>query len=192
MANVSDTFSELAYLSITKKGGSDVDFKTIIETIDTAGGAKDFNSIASIGGGRLKSFTPQEDIEVTIEGYAVEAGTDSGTTGKGFYDLMHTADTSQPLAISVDHARDEYQVAILLTDNTSQTNATAATSATDKAKRLVMKNGHFTQVNASFTDKVWKYTITFKCPPFQKDGTANITYESSDGTTSLSAVASYT
>lgn len=189
---VTDTFSETSLLSITKKSGTDVNFKTIIETIDVSGGEKGFESIASIGGGRLKRFMPQADIEVTIEGYAVEVGTDSGTTGAGFFDIMHTADASQPLSVPVDHSRDEYQIVVLATDNTSQTSATAATSATDKAMRMVFKNGHFTNVTSSFTgDKVWKFTVNYKCPPFNKEGTANVTYESSDGTTSLSAVSAY-
>ena len=192
MANPTDTFSETSLLCITKKGGSDVDYQTIIETIDIGGGAKDFESIASIAGGRLKKFSPQEDFEITIEGYAVEVGTDTGATGKGFFDLMHTADATQPLAVNVDRVRDEYRIAIMASDNPAQTSAADATTTTDKAMRLTFKNGHFTNVAASFTDKVWKFTTTYKCPPFNKAGTANVTYESTDGTSIITALAAYT
>lgn len=188
----SDTFSETAYLAICKKAGTPAEYKTIIETIDTSGGEKGFDSIASIGGGRLKKFNPQEDFEVTLEGYAVEVGTDTGAVGKGFYDLMYnSADSTQPISISADRTRNEYQVVILMTENTTSTIATGVVPMGKSAKRVIMNNGHFTNVQASFTDKVWKYTVTYKVPPFNKAGTSNITYESTDGTASMSAVAAY-
>ena len=187
-----DTFGEgSTYVSITKKDGSNMDFKAIVETVDVSGGAKDFEGIATIAGGRLKKQNPQEDIEVTLEGYAVEVGSTS-TTGNGFYDLMYTQDTSQPLSVSTDHTHSEYQLVVLATDNTSQTNATSATSSGDDAMRWVFKNGHFTKVDASFTDGVWKFTINFKVTPFDKSRNANVTFESTDGSSVLSEVAAYT
>jgi len=179
-----ETFSETSLLSITRKDGTDNEFRTIIETIDISGGEKGFDSIATIGGGRLKKFTPQEDVEVTVEGYAVEAGTDDGAVGLGFYDLMHSQDTTQPLSISANLVRDEFRMAIMCTDSTTQTAATAVTISTDLAQRWVFQNGHFTNVTAAFTDGVWKFSLTFKCPPFNKAGTSNLTYESTDGTAS--------
>ena len=179
---VLDTFSETSLISITALDGTAMNFSAIIETIDISDGEKGYDSIATISGGRLKKFNPQEDVEVTIEGYAVEAGTDSGATGLGFYDLQNSQDTSQPISISVDRVRTEYQLAVMCTDNAAQTTAVATTTSTDKAMRWTFENGHFTKVDASFTDKVWKFSITFKCPPFNKSGTANYTYESTDGT----------
>jgi len=179
---VQDTWSEKTLLSIQKLDGTAINFEAIIETIDQSGGEKGFDSIASISGGRLKKFNPQEDMEVTLEGYAVEVATETGTAGKGFYDLMHSQETSQPLSISVDHERDEYMVCMMATDNSSQADAVSVTTSTDKAERWTFKNGHFTNVVASFTDKVWKFTITYKCPPFNKSAASNVTYESTDGT----------
>lgn len=189
MANPTDTFSEVSLLTIQKKDGSARNYETIIETIDISGGEKGFDSIATIKGGRLKKFNPQEDIEVTIEGYAVEVGTSGGSaTGTGFYDTLHSVDTSQPMSIPVDLVRDETMVAIMATDNLSQASAVGSTSSSDKCERWVFKNGHVTNVTASFTDKVWKFTLNYKVPPFDKSGSANVTYESSDGNGALSAV----
>ncbi len=189
MANPSDTFSELSFLTIQKKAGTPRHYETIIETIDISGGEKGVDYIATIKGGRLKKFNPQEPIEVTIEGYAVEVGTTGGaSTGTGFYDLLHSVDTSQPMSIPVDHARDETMIAIMATDNLSQSNAVSATTSTDNCERWVFKNGHVTNVTASFTDKVWKFTLNYSVGPFDKTGTANVTYESSDGNGALSAV----
>ncbi len=193
MAVISDVFGEGSTLiSITKKDGSDINFNTIVETIDISGGSKDVTSMPTVRGGRLKQPTPQEDTEITIEGYAVEVGTDTGTTGNGFYDLMGSGSTtSNVLTVNSDHNFDEYQLVILATDNTSQTTATATTTNGDNAMRWTYKNGHFTKLDASFTDNVWKFTLTFKVPPFDKSGNSNYTYESTqDG--QLSEVSAYT
>ena len=104
---------------------------------------------------------------------------------------MGSMTTSSSVAtISADHNFDEYQMVILATDNTSQTTATAATTSGDNAMRWKYQNGHFTKVDASFTDGVWKFSITFKVTPFNKSGTSNCTFESTqDG--QLSAVSAY-
>jgi len=193
MSVVTDTFSETALLSITKKGGSNVEYRAIIENFEITGGEKGFDSIAMISGARRKKFNPQEDIEVSIDAYTTEVGTNAGSSGKGFFNLIHSDEstTGQPISIPVDRERNEYQIVVLWTDDTSQTSATDAVTSGKKAKRIIMKNGHFTMNEESFTDKVSKCTITFKCPPFDSSGNANITYESTDGTAALSAVSAY-
>ena len=189
-----DTFSEVSLLSITRKDGTDRDFSAIIESWSVSGGEKGFESIPTISGGRLKKFTPQEDVEVTIEGYATELATDSGASGLGWFDLMHSEDTSQPISISVDRTHDEFRLVIMNTDNASQSAATAVTTTGDKAIKMSFQNGHFTNVETDFGDKVVKFSVTFKCPVFNSAGTANVTYESTDGTATkvIPASSSYT
>ena len=145
MAVPTDTFGEgSTLLSITKKGGSDINFNAVIETVDIPGGEKGVDSIPTIRGGRLKKPMPEEDTEITLEGYAIEVGTQSGTTGNGFYDLMGSMTTTSNVGtISADHNFDEYQMVILATDNTSQSTATGATTSGDNAMRWTYKNGHF-------------------------------------------------
>ena len=181
---VQDTWSEKTLLTIQKKAGTAMSFEALIESVEEGGGEKGFDSMAMISGARRKKFNPQEDIEITLEGYAVEAGTPSGSTGNGFYDLMHSQDTSEPQSIAVDHTRDEYMIAVMATDNSSQADAVSVTTDGDLAQRWVYKNGHITNVTASFSDKVWKFSITYKCPPYDSSATANVTYESTDGTAS--------
>ncbi len=88
MAN--DTWSETGFVSITAQAGSAVEFRTIIETVDVDIGDKDFDVIATLAGGRLVKFTPQEPTTLTFEVYPIEAGTDTGAVGKGFFDLLNT------------------------------------------------------------------------------------------------------
>lgn len=190
-----DTWSETAIVSIAAQGGADVAFASITETVDIDIGDKDFDAIATLKGGRLVKFTPQEPTSITLEAYPLDAGTDTGTTGKGFFDLMHTSDSSQPLQIKFDRTRSKYRIAIMWTDNTSLTDATAEVVApTNNALRVVAAEGYFTSVKPSFTDGVLKFTVTYKVPPFDKNGDENVIIESVSGTTTatMAALASYT
>lgn len=181
-----DTWSETALVAITKEGSaSDVEFYTITETVDVSFGEKEFDLIANLAGGRMVKFTPEGPTEITLDAYPVEAGTDTGTTGKGFFDLFHTADATQPVDISVDRTRTKYRMVVLWTDDTTVTNATASINLNQTGMRVVAKNGYFTKPKLGFTDGVQKWTATFKCPPFDKSGNANVSVQSTDGTATM-------
>ena len=87
--------------------------------------------------------------------------------------------------------RDQYQIVILWTEDTTISTAESAVTNSNQGLRIVAKNGYFTGVKPAFTDCVLKFTVTFKCPPFDKSAAANVTMESTDGTEDLSAVSSY-
>lgn len=186
-----DAFSERTYIAISELDGTRRSFSAEIETIDISGGDKDFDTIANVGGGRIKKFLPQTDIEVTMEGYAVEMGTASGTTGTGFYDLLHSADTTQPISISNDHTRTNYELILLATNKPSVSDAAEAIANDYEAERWKFQGGHFVNLTASFTDKIWKFTLKYKVPPFTKSAASTVTYESTDGTADLPIVTAY-
>lgn len=179
-----DTWSETAYVAITKIGGTDVEFCTITETVDLDIGDKDFDVMNTLKGGRLVKFNPQEPTTITLEAYPVEAGTDSGTTGKGFHDLLNEADGTQPLSIDFDRTRTKVRCAVLWTNDTDVTSAVDSTAADKEALRVVLKNGYVTSTKPAFTDGVLKYTVAIKFPAFDKSGAPNGLIESADGTTS--------
>jgi hypothetical protein len=175
-ANAVDSFGETFLLTFQKKGGTASQYNAIVTTYDITGGEKDFDGMANGAGGRIKKFIPQTPVEVTLEGYAVEVG-----DGNGFFDLMHTADETQPLSISMDHTRDEWLLAIAHTTSTSATSAVAASTVGDRIIRDIFKNGHFTHVASSDQESIKKFTIKYKVLPFDKNGNSNITHDSSDG-----------
>jgi len=187
-----DTWSEQALVAIAAQSGSDMAFQAITETVDIDIGDKDFDVIATLSGGRLVKFTPQEPTSITLEAYPVYAGTKSGTTGQGFFDLMNTADTAQPLDIDADRVRSKYRLAICWTDDTTQTTANGAVASAKYGLRVVAADGFFTSVKPSFTDGVLKFTVTYKVPPFDSTGTANIAIQSTDNSAALTALQSYT
>ena len=189
-----DSWSELAKVAIAAQSGSDVAFQAITETVDMDIGEKGFDVIATLSGGRLVKFTPQEPTEITLEAYPVDAGTDSGATGKGFFDLLNSADTTQPVSISADRVRSKYRIAIMWTDSILAGAESAVVTPTNQALRIAAADGYFTSVKPSFTDGILKFTITYKVPPFDSSGTANVKIESISGTTTatMTALASYT
>lgn len=190
-----DAWTETFLITVWPKGEAITaarDFRAIVSTYDISGGDKDFTSIANAKGGRIKNFAVQTDYEITMEGYAVQAGgKDATVNAQGFFDLQHSSGfdvaaataTTQPMSIAVDHSRTEFLLAIEHTDNISATSAAVATEDGDRALRDVFKNGHFTSVNQSFTDGINKFSIKFKSAPFDKAASANVTFESTDGTT---------
>ena len=176
-----DAFTEKFLITIQKKGGTAMEFPAIVTTYDITGGDKDFTQIANGKGGRIKKFEFQTPVEVTLEAYTLQTGTVSGATGQGFADLLGTVDTSQPLSIPADHTRDLYLLSVAHTTSGSATSAVAVSVAGDRTIRDTFKNGHFTSYVTSMTDGIRKTTVKYKVTPFAKDGTSNITQESSDG-----------
>jgi len=194
-----DVWSETALVAISAQAGTNVKFACITETVDIDIGDKDFDVIAGLCGSRLVKFTPQDVTTVTLEAYPLEAGTSNMTAatgpGTGFFDLMNSVDTAQPLVIASDRTRTPYRIAVMWTDKTSETDATAQIVApTNTAMRFVASGGYFTSVKPSFTDGILKFTINYKVPPFDSSGSANIKIESVAGsaTATLTALASYT
>jgi len=193
MAKV-DSWSEIGLVSITAQSGTAVEFKTLTETVDIDIGDKEFDAMPMISGGRVVKFNPQEPTEITLEAYPVEAGTDTGAVGKGFFDLLNTADATQPVSISVDHTRTKYRMSLLWTDQTSPATAEVAltTSGADSGLRILCADGFFTSAKPSFTDGILKWTVKYKVPAFDKSAVANVKIESTDGTANLPAPAAYT
>ena len=188
-----DTFSEVGLVSLQVLNGTAKEFYTITETVDIKVGNKDFDVINTMAGGRSVKFTPQEPTTITLEAYPVEAGTSgSGTTGNGFFDLMHTVDATQPLAIAVDRTRTKLKAYILWTDDTTVTSATSTININQSGIRIVAQNGYVTSCDPSFTDGVLKWTITMKFPTFTKAGVANVTMYSTDGTATQTVTTTYT
>jgi len=187
-----DVWSETALVAIAAQAGGDMAFQAITETVDIDIGDKDFDVIATLSGGRLVKFTPQEPTTITLEAYPVYANTASGTTGQGFFGMMNTEDATEPLDVDVDRVRSKHRIAIMWTDSVSITTANAQVGTGTYCMRVVASDGYFTSVKPSYTDGILKFTVTYKVPPFDSSGTANIAIQSTDASATLTALQSYT
>lgn len=196
MATMSqDVWTEKALVSIAAQSGTDVPFHSKTETIDIDLGEKDIEGIATVGGTRVVKFTPETDTTITLEVDHQEAGSgdiSAATSGTGFFDLLHAEDTSQPYYITNTTARSQYRLAIMWTEDSTVSNAASAPTGANKALRITGANGYITSVKPSFTDGVLKFTITFKVPAFDASGNSLIQIASTDGSASMTALASYT
>ena len=84
---VDDAWMEECLIGIAKIGGEEVQFRSLMETVDFDIGEKDITGIALVNGGRVTKWTPEGDSSITFEAYPLESG-----AGKGFFDLMHADD----------------------------------------------------------------------------------------------------
>lgn len=188
---VEDAWMETAFLAIAAFSGSDVQFASLTETMDFDLGEKDIEDAVLVNGGRVTKWVAEGQSSVTLEAYPLEAGTVSGTGGKGFFDLLHVADASQPIRISNSRSRTKYRLLALWTNDSAVVTAQSSTASNKSALRIGLADGYVTSVKPSFTDGTLKFTITYKTSPFQKDGTSNVMMESVDGTSTLPAIAAY-
>ena len=190
-----DAWMETCLISISKIDGSDMTFHGITETVDFDLGEKDIEGIPILNGGRVTKFSPEGDSTITFEGYALQAGTDSGTVGKGFHDLMHEVDSTVPIRVSNSRTRNKYRVLVMWTNDSTATTAHSATAENASAYRIGMADGYFASVKVSFTDQIVKITATFKCAAYDKSGNSNVMEEScagADASDVLPAITSYT
>jgi len=189
-----DSWNEWGLLAIAAKGQSDVEFNGAIPTdsLEIDSGDKDFDIIALLNGGRLEKPTPEGETTITFDAYFTDL---DAASNSGILQLFHTTssnwDASQPLEVSNSRNRDQFRVAILWTEDTTVSSATAQVPAGSEALRCIIADARLISAKMSFGDGILKTTVKFKVAPFKKDGTSNITWQSTDGTATLDALASY-
>ena len=94
-----------------------------------------------------------------------------------------------------NHVRDKYRVLVLWTDKSTAVKASEAIANTYYALRIGGADGHFTSVKPSFTDGDLKFTVMFKCAPYDKSQDSNLLSEScaaGGGSDALPVIANYT
>jgi|TARA_R100001530_G_scaffold2717_1_gene4364 hypothetical protein len=191
-------WEEVAIVSIAKTGGTAYQFAAITETIDISEPDYPGEGIANMAGGRIWKQSAQEDGELTLEIYPLNLDT---TGGVGLFQEFNggTWDTSQPLAndvawpVGINRARDTFSMAVMWTNDTSQTNAFATTTGTDfTALRFSAKLCRIISHKTSFTDGIVKTTVTLKFPDMNKAGSTKQWLWESTNDTDTSALPAIT
>jgi hypothetical protein len=186
-------WSETAFISIQAyaagASGTDTGYAAITETIDIDMGDKDIDQVPTLIGGRVVKKVPQDITTITFEGYPVDI---DSTAGTGVSEAFHggTWDTSEPLAVTSSRNRDLFRIAILWTDDSAATTAAGATAVATNSYRIVFAHAYMTSMKPSFTDGILKFTFSFKCPAFNKNGIGLI-HEDSGDATALAALNTY-
>ena len=188
-----DTWGPYFFLSITKKGGSEVQFAPAVDLSTFEFNEGDFpgEGLPNGAGGRVWKEMPQEDGEISFELWAQELDT---VTGVGLFQQFEgTADTSEPLTTStaitasVTRVRDRFMVAILFTNDAAATAAAAATSTATDSLRMIAKECRLISHKPTMSDGVLKVPVTFKFPAMNRAGTARSAFHESGDQTALPA-----
>lgn len=182
-----ESYQEVALLSI-KTSAATQNFALITESIELTTGDKNVEGIATMSGGRIMKWTPEGDTEITFKCYPVGAGRLADTDSNGFWQTFQpqaTAIDTYPQNVSVSRFRNTYSVAMMWS-RSLPANAFAATTTSDSAFRTILRNAWVTKYKESFTPSDGlSADVTIVCPPFAKDGSVNITKESTDGSAVL-------
>ncbi len=193
-----DAWMEKCYIAISLYGGTEMNFQAITDSVNIEPGEKDIESIPLVSGNRITKYVPEKETTITFEAYPVQIGTESsGTTGKGFVDLLHPTTAATPLVIPNNLTRTKARILVLWTNKPSVTTASEVGSATTycyAGVRFGMCEAYISSVKTDFTDKIQKWTIIAKCAAFDKSADANIMWESaaaSSITDYLPAIAAY-
>jgi len=194
-----NAWDEVCLISIAKKGGSDIEFAAIVETLDISEGDYPGESIPTLAGGRIWKQSPQEDGEITLEFYGVELDTTSGVGlaqqwNGGTYTTSEPLSTDSAWAAGVNRARDLFRVSILWTnDTTPATSGAGATAAATEAERFYATDCRIISHKSEMaTDQPLKMTVVFKYPAFNKAGTTKNGIWQSGDATALATLGSYT
>lgn len=184
MVKIDDHWVETVLISIAKKSGSDIEFAAKGDELSFSGGERDIAIRTLFNAGNSRRYTPMTLHEVTFKVYPDEAD----DAIQLFYG---TTSTSQPLSITNTLTRDDMRVVILWTDKTTAVAAAEEIAGSNAALRYIGKNGNITKCEPFWDDGEMGFEITIKIPPYTRAGVGNNTWESTDGTATMTAVGAY-
>ncbi|MAG76427.1 MAG: hypothetical protein CL811_06655 [Colwelliaceae bacterium] len=205
-------WQEVCLISVTRAGSSAsiraaAQFAAITESIDISEPDYPGESIPNTAGGRVWKQTPQEDGEITLEMYPIEASAGDAENNKGlFQQFAGTAadaayDTAEPISTlltatpGVDRTRSRFRVTVLWTNDdsggTPPTTAEEATAASTDSLRFSAMGCRLISHKADFTDGILKVTATFKYPAMNKAGDVKMSRWDSGAQTAITALSAY-
>lgn len=167
--------------------------EALLDSVDVDMGDKESEYKPNLAGGRIKIQKPQEDTIITFEGWFQGIGDTDSTTPDGLVSLYAgtTADTTNAIQLSVDRTRRLFNVFLLWTDDTAATSAQDSIASGANMIRLRASNSELVSMKPKYSDGELKWTFKFRVPAFSPSGsTKNIYWESVDGTSAMTSLAS--
>jgi len=190
---------EKGYATIEKYGtANSANLSGVLDrsSLDISIGDKAMESIPTLNLARVYKYDPEGDSEISFDLYLKDMGTSSGGIDLFFIDT--TVYTSGKIDVVHSQTREKMRLTILFTNDpvpsTATTTVNATTTLAYAARRYIFADAYITSYKTSFTDGILKVSVTMKVPPYDGSATANIGYQSLDGSTSssLAALGSYT
>lgn len=198
------SWQERAFVTLSKKGASsDIDFHGLMSEMSFSGGAKDVEGQALMNGGRLRQRSAQEDFEWSATLYMTGVSPSEGT---GIAEWFHGSSDQKSSKSSVYEyetslTRDDFRIAVMFTNATTNASGSDLTSATDgveanssnKAYRFIATDAQLTEYEQNFDDNVLEVEVTFVITPFDETGASNVREQeyTGDASETLAALTSY-
>lgn len=182
-----DAWQRECLIEVTSGSTKIIRLTALTETVDIDNGERDLDKIDLVNIGQIPKHGAVGITTITFEGYPLQAGTATTSTGTGMFDMFASnaiIDSGQPLDIDLSATLTKYRVAILWTEDTGPDDASDATATSKKAMRYVIAECFCTSCKTDFTDGILKQTLVFKGPGLDKVKNANIKMESNDSSAS--------
>lgn len=177
-------WTELAYVDIQKKGEDDVHvFGALTDSIDFDMGNRPIDTTALVNGGRIVTYTPEEDTTITLELFVVGAKANNTDTPHGLANWFYgdesgsSHSTGDGTYYINKHSRYEFRVTVLWTSSYPFTTAPSQTVTEADSFRVSFWGCYLTSLNMSFTDDILTATAEFTCPPYTRNGEGKIAFE---------------
>jgi len=182
MALSQKAWYDKAYISVSEKGGSEVQLRSKTTSLSISGGDFDIEGIETFGG-KVKRIGTREDIEISFDGIP---------TSLQDFDWMFHGVTSSATSITSSTVKD-YRVTLLWTDQSGVTSATQAISTSSEAYREIYADANLISLEKNMdAGEHLTATMTFKLPFEDDSGSINFKKEMCDTSGTLSAVPAYT
>jgi len=195
-----DAWGKYFLIGITKKGGSEIQFGSVVEpeSLEINLGDVPGESMVNAAGGRIWKSDVEEDGEISFD-IIGSTQIDSALAVGGLFQAFigGTYDTTEPLesdttwAASEDRARDKFMITVLQTNDTGVLTAGGTTATSTDSKRFWVKGARFISHKESWGDGTNKPSVTFKFPPYIKSGTSK-TYAYQSGSATALVALTYT
>lgn len=185
MAKVDDHWVETALISLTKSGGSAIEFAALTDEMSFGGGERDIAVRTLLNGGNLRRFTPMTITEVNFKMYP-----DQVNDAMQFFG--GTANTKSSGVITTTNILTRFDIRVIVLWTTQAATAAGEQITTaDDALRMIAINGNITKCTPFWDDGEQGFDVTVKIPAYNRTATGNITWASTDGAGNLAAAGTY-
>ncbi len=181
-----EQWTGVAYIAISDEDGNEYQFGALTDTIEISWGSKDIEATATVSGGRVVTYSPEEVTEISMDIFPVGISSD-GSVPNGIQGWFMGLDPTASSGIN-QLKRKKFRVAALWTD-TSPSDA-AGDISSGNSLRFSFWRAYLTSAEPDYSDDILKTSVTFKVPPYDKAGNGCIKSEEAEGT-SLTALGAF-
>lgn len=169
-------WQERAFVTITEKGGDDIDFHSFMSEMSWSGGSKGVEGQPLMNGGRLTQYSAQEDFEFSATLYLTGVSPDEGSGISAYFhgSADQLDSTTGQYEYETTLNRSDFRIAVLFTDDSNVTSGVDEVASGQSAYRWICTGAKLTDYEQSFDDQTLQVEVTFTIPPFDATGASRV------------------